>query len=68
MTADHRRVEDIDRRIAAARARVAAVGGALHVIDESPAPVFVVSRWCMTRELADLDAVEGWLAQVERRG
>ena len=68
MTAEQLRVAETDKRIATARARVALLGGALHVIDNDRGrPVFIVSRWALTKELADIAAVEAWLAQVERR-
>jgi hypothetical protein len=61
------RVAQADQRIAAARARVERLGGALHVVS-GDRPAFLVSRWCLTKKLADVDAVERWLAQVESRG
>ncbi len=53
------------KRLATLRARAALAGVTLHVIENDHGKtVYIVSRWAMTRELADLDAVEGWLASV----
>ena len=65
--AERRRVGRVDQRIAAARARVQQLGGALHIVGGAK-PAFIVSRWCFTKELPDVEAVEAWLAQVEPRG
>ena len=62
------RVAETDKRIATARARVALLGGVLHLVEsDSGRPVFIVSRWTLTKELQDIEAVEAWLAQVEAR-
>ena len=69
MSADHQRVEDIDRRIAGVRARVAAVGATLHVIDrQSSAPVYVIAHPFATVERDSVADVETWLDGIERRG
>jgi len=66
--AEQLRVAEADKRVCNARARIALLGGTLHVIDNDRGrPVFVVSRWALTKELADIEAVERWLAQVEPR-
>ena len=68
-TGEQVRVAEVDKRIATARARVALLGGVLHVIESDRGrPIFIVSRWCLTKELADIEAVEAWLARVEARG
>lgn len=63
------RVAEADKRIATVRARVALLGGVLHVVEsDCGRPVFIVSRWCLTKELPDIETVEAWLARVESRG
>jgi len=63
------RVAEADKRVCNARARVALLGGTLHIIDDDRGrPVFIVSRWALTKELPDIEAVETWLAQAEPKG
>lgn len=51
-----------DKRFSTARARAALIGATLIQIDDDRGdPVFIVSKWELTRELHDLDAVERWL-------
>ena len=65
---DRQRVAQADQRIAAARARVERMGGALHVVAGGGGrPSFLACRWTLTRELADIEAVEHWLTQLEAR-
>ncbi len=53
------------KRLATFRARAALAGVTLHALDNDYGKtVYIVSRWAMTRELADLDAVENWLDRV----
>ena len=56
----------VDRkRLATLCARAALAGVTLHHIEGDFVPsVFVVSRWALTREFTDLDAVERWLDLV----
>jgi hypothetical protein len=55
-----------EKSIATARAKLALVGGyQLHIIDAGHGrPAFLVSKWNLTRELADLDAVHAFIRQV----
>lgn len=53
------------KRVATLCARAALAGVTLNVIENDHGQtVYIVSRWAMTRELADLDAVEVWLNRV----
>lgn len=55
----------IDKREATARARAALAGVTMARIEnDAGRMVYIVSRWAMTRELEDLDAVEAWLDRV----
>lgn len=57
-----------NKRFATARARAALMGATLHRIeDDRGRDVFIVTKWALTRELRDLDAVETWLDRVEGR-
>lgn len=57
-----------DKRFATAQARAALMGATLHLIeDDRGDDVFIVTKWALTRELRDLDAVESWLDRVEGR-
>jgi len=54
-----------DKRLATLRARAALAGVTLYAIDDDRGkPVFIVSRWELTRQLDSLDAVEAWLNLV----
>ena len=66
--AERLRIAHADQRIAAARARVEQLGGTLHIVGAAGRPSFLVCRWCLTRDLSDIEALETWLAQVEPRG
>ena len=53
------------KRLATLRARAALAGVTLHAIENDHGnTVYIVSRWAMTRELADLDLLESWLQRV----
>ena len=64
-TAEQERITAADKRIATARARVALIGGALHVLENDRGrPVFIVSRWCFTKELPTIEEVEAGIERV----
>jgi hypothetical protein len=53
------------KRLATIQAHCALAGVVLHQIDNDHGKtVYIVSRWALTRELADLDAVSVWLEAV----
>lgn len=54
-----------DKRLATCRARAALWGASLLTSeDDRGQPVFIVSRWALTRAFADLDQVEDFLREV----
>ena len=54
-----------DKRLATLTAACALAGVALiPSTDDHGRRTYVVSRWALTRELPDLDAVEAWLGRV----
>lgn len=54
-----------DKRLATLRARAAMAGITLCALEnDSRETVYIVSRWALTRELPDLEAVSAWLEQV----
>lgn len=54
--------EALNKQYATLRARCALAGVMLHEIENDHGKtVFIVSRWALTRELPDLDAVAAWL-------
>jgi hypothetical protein len=54
-----------DKAIATPRARAALAGFEMHVIaNDAGRAVFLLTRWNLTRELADLAAVQVFLDQV----
>jgi len=54
-----------EKQFSTQRARAALAGVTLHELDNDHGEtVYIVSRWAMTRELADLGAVEAWLDRV----
>lgn len=58
-------VTPIDKRLATLRARAALAGVTLYAIEgDDGRPLYVLTRWHLTRELRTLDEVEAWLAQV----
>jgi hypothetical protein len=58
-----------DKRFATAQARAAMIGATLHRIeDDRGVDVFIVSKWNLTRELRDMDAVELWLDRIAGKG
>ena len=58
MTAD-------DKRLATLTAACALAGVTMIAsTDDRGRPTYIVSRWALTRELPDLDAVEAWLDRV----
>lgn len=57
--------ESTGKRLATFRARCALAGVALHQIENDHGKtVYIVSKWALTRELADLEAVSAWLEKV----
>ncbi|HEY4081663.1 MAG TPA: hypothetical protein VGM81_13305 [Burkholderiaceae bacterium] len=55
-----------DKLLATARARAALLGGTLLGIENDRGDqVFVLTRWNLTRELPDLDAVDELLTRME---
>jgi hypothetical protein len=57
-----------DKRLATARARLALQGGQLYACDDDRSrEVFVASLGGLTRQFADLSAVEAWLDRLEER-
>lgn len=58
--------ENADKRFATLQARCALAGISLHKLEnDQGATVYIVSRWALTRELPDLEAVESWLDKVQ---
>jgi hypothetical protein len=51
-------------RLATLRARAALAGVTLYPTTENGKPVYIVSRWYLTRQLDSLDAAEKWLDLV----
>lgn len=57
-----------DKAFATLRARAALQGVTLYrTEDERGIERFIVSKWALTRELTDLQAVEAWLDRLEGR-
>lgn len=57
-----------DKAIATARARAAPAGFTMHLIEsDAGRPVFLVTKWHLTRELPDLAAVSAFLDQAGAR-
>lgn len=57
--------ENLGKRFATLQARCALAGVSLHQLENDRGNVvYIVSRWALTRELADLDAVANWLDRV----
>ena len=55
----------IDKQFATLQARCALAEVALHQLENDHGQkVYVVSRWALTHELPDLDAVASWLDRV----
>ncbi len=53
------------KRLATLRARAALAGVSLFALENDHGKtVYIVSRWALTRELPDLEAVEAWLEKV----
>ena len=54
-----------DKQLATLQARCALAEVTLHQLEnDHGSTVFIVSRWALTRELQDLDAVASWLDRV----
>ena len=54
-----------DKLFATVQARCALAGVSLHQLENDHGnTVYIVSRWALTRELQDLDAVAFWLDRV----
>ena len=57
--------ENLGKRFATLQARCALAEVSLHPLENDHGnTVYIVSRWALTRELADLDAVASWLDRV----
>ena len=64
-TSPARDPDDADKRFPNLRARCALAGHELHRIDMGAGQhAYLISRWNLTRQLPDLDAVAAFLAQV----
>ncbi|ABE44881.1 hypothetical protein [Polaromonas sp. JS666] len=60
--------QSLGKQYANLRARCALAGVVLHQIENDfGKTVYIVSRWALTRELSDLDAVAAWLDCVTGR-
>lgn len=54
-----------DKQFATLQARCALAGATLHQLqNDRGSTVYIVSRWALTRELADLESVGVWLDRV----
>lgn len=59
------KIGNTQKQLATLRARCALAGVTLHQIENDHGKtVYIVSKWALTRELADLDAVSAWLEKV----
>lgn len=57
--------ENLGKRFATLQARCALAEVSLHQLENDHGKtVYIVSRWAMTRELADLESVSVWLDRV----
>ena len=57
--------KNLDKQYATQQARCALAGVSLHRLENDHGnTVYIVSRWALTRELPDLDAVSAWLDRV----
>lgn len=64
-TAIIRHTDAPGKRFATLQAKCALAGVSLHQLENDHGDtVFVASRWALTRELPDLDAVASWLDRV----
>ena len=64
----HRTTTVDQKRLATLTARAALAGIAMHHIEGDFVPdIFLVTKWALTREFTDLDAVERWLDMVTGR-
>ena len=53
------------KRLATLTARAAPVGIVLHSIDgDDGRPLYIASRWALTRSFSDLGEVDAWLTRV----
>ena len=58
--------ESAGKWFATLQARCALAGISLHELDNDHGDtVYIVSRWALTRELSNLDAVASWLDRVQ---
>lgn len=58
-------VEQADKDFATLRARLALAGHQLHIIDDGEGgTAYMVCRWCMSRTLPDLAAVQAFAERV----
>ena len=56
---------NVQKQLATLHARCALAGVVLHQIENDHGKtVYIVSKWALTSELADLDAVSAWLVKV----
>ena len=59
------KIGNVQKQLATLHARCALAGVTLHQIENDHGKtVYIVSKWALTRELADLDAVSAWLEKV----
>lgn len=57
-----------DKRLATAQARCALSGIVLHAIEaDDGSPLFIATRWSLTKSFTDLGDVERWLDRVDGR-
>ena len=62
---DRAAVEQTDKAFATLRAKLAMRGHQLHIIDDGHGgAAFMVSRWCMSRTLPNLAAVQDFAVRV----
>lgn len=55
----------MDKRFATVAARAALAGIVLHRFEgDYGRPIYIATRWALTRQFDDLDAVEQWLDMV----
>jgi len=56
----------VDKRFATLQARAALAGAMLSRIEtDDGSMAYVLTRWALTKQLPDLDAVEAWLARLQ---
>ncbi len=59
------KAEQLRKQVATATAHAALCGIVLHAIEgDDGRPLYVASRWALTRQFETIEAVESWLARV----